>query len=202
MSESTDNRFKNIKKRVYFDGTNYSRWHQSLLDEAKQDQILAYFDKDVSTFIATLPSAKELVLKDLRGEVSDDERKQFERNLEHVKLNDKALALVNATLRDDFKTVTVKTKLAYESLELIKAHWNQSTVQHREFLTKRLDNLKLDEGKDSILFLLECERLRDQLHDCGDKSLTDSALAEKILGKLPLSMKDLASQIRTNVVSA
>ena len=43
----------------------------------------------------------------------------------------------------------------------------------------------LEERKVSVLFRIPCENLREKLILCGDKSLTDTAL----LNKLPLSMQ-------------
>jgi hypothetical protein len=59
-------------------------------------------------------------------------------------------------------------------------------------LNTRLDSM-------TLFFVLECESIMDQLHACGDKSLTEASLAEKILHKRPGSMSNLVSQIRTIV---
>ena len=184
--------------RVEFTGSNYSKWLSSLLVEASGHGLRAYFDKDVAEQIRNLDSSHVLLLKEMKNEIAKEDEKKYHKSLSYALKNESALALVNATLRDDFKIVTAKAKLAFDAIELIREHWNQSSVTHREFLSRSLEAKHLDEDKDSVLFLLDCEQIRDQLHGCGDTSLTDSALAEKVLGKLPASMQNLASQIRTN----
>jgi hypothetical protein len=117
------------------------------------------------------------------------EKPNFGKELSFALNNEKALALVKATLRNDLKPVIAKTTLAYDAVELIRTHWNQSSLTHRQFLNNTLEGMRLEERKDSVLFLIECETIRDQLHACNDKPLTDCGLAEKVLTKLPKRSK-------------
>jgi transposase InsO family protein len=192
--------------RVLFNGKNYSKWYPSLLNEASAGGLSSVFNERVAVMLKNLPTSTELVCNELEM-ISDQSLSHFQSSpvsaaqqaqLKYALMNEKGLALVSATLRPEFRTVIANAKYAYDAVELIQKHWHQKTVSNREILSKTLEAIKLEEGKDSLLFVLECENLKEQLHSCGDESLTDSSLAEKILNKLPKSMENLASQIRTN----
>ena len=51
-----------------------------------------------------------------------------------VSMNEQALALIKATLREEIKTVVANETHAYAAIGGISNIWNQSTVSHREIL--------------------------------------------------------------------
>ena len=79
--------------------------------------------------------------------------------METVLKNEQALALVNSTLREDYRDMINKDKLAYDAIQTMRGYWNQS---------RKISALTLEEGQDSVLFMVKCEVLRDQLVDCGE----------------------------------
>ena len=196
MSELKTNTATSLEKlpRVLFNGLNYTDW----LNEAKGAGFSAFFDVSVAEAIRDFPSSTELTLNQIQGKLSPLDKDCFNLLMNTALKNAKALLIATRTLEEQYHTVIQDAKLAFDAIKLIKNYWNQSTVTQREVLKQKLEAMKMKEGDDTVLFLIQCKKLNRQLADCGDTVLTDTALAEKVLGKLPDSMEDLANQIRTN----
>lgn len=145
---------------VISDGQNYTEWHQSLLNEAGGNGHGVYLKKEIADVICGLEDMKTLIMMKLQGEVTPENQAKFNLAVEVALKNEQALTLVNATIHQDCKKVTKGAKLADDVVECMRKYWQQSTVTNHEILSAMLNGLCLEEGGNSVSFLLKCDFLK------------------------------------------
>lgn len=108
-----------------------------------------------------------------------------------------AYATIGLNVKDDQLVLIRSTKTAKSAWEALRTYHEKSNANSLVRLTKRLMNMKLDEGADLELHIARIAEAFQQLHDIGKESKTDDWHVAVLLGSLSESFDTLVTALES-----